>query len=178
MLAVMFVSGIVSTGFAHIMILYTTQGMGTIRAASALSVCGLALMAGKCACGELCDALGSYRANYLMFGILILGCGLCLLAPQQLVWCMYLSAALFGFGSSLNTVGVTIWASDLSTPERYGRTIRLFQSAYGAGCVLISFLPGAIADLTGSYAPAYGLFAGLLAFSLAVLQSTYRLAGK
>ena len=80
--------------------------------------------------------------------------------------------------SSLNTVGVTIWAADLSTPERYGRTIRLFQSAYGAGCVLISFLPGAIADLTGSYAPAYGLFAGLLAFSLAVLQSTYRLARK
>ena len=42
----------------------------------------------------------------------------------------------------------------------------------------MSFVPGAIADLTGSYAPAYGLFAGLLAFSLAVLQSTYRLAGK
>jgi len=66
----------------------------------------------------------------------------------------------------------------LSTPERYSSTIRRFQSAYGAGCVLMSFVPGAIADLTGSYAPAYGLFAGLLAFSLAVLQSTYRLAGK
>ena len=30
----------------------------------------------------------------------------------------------------------------------------------------MSFLPGAIADLTGSYAPAYALFAALLAFSL------------
>lgn len=178
MLAVMFVSGIGSTGFSHIMILYTTQGMGALRAASALSVCGLALMVGKCVCGGLCDAMGSRRANYLMFGIFILGCGACLLAPRQLVWCMYLSAAMVGFGASLNTVGVTIWASDLSTPERYSRTVRLFQSAYGAGCVLMSFVPGAIADLTGSYAPAYGLFAGLLAFSLAVLQSTYRLAGK
>ena len=42
----------------------------------------------------------------------------------------------------------------------------------------MSFLPGTIADLTGSYAPAYALFAALLAFSLFTLQSTYRLARK
>lgn len=174
--AVALVSGICSTSFAHVMTLYVTSGMDAMRAASALSVCGLALMLGKCSCGELCDLAGMYRADFIMFGALILGCALCVLAPLRLVWCMYLSVVLVGFGTSLNTVGVSIWAADLSTPETYDRTLRLFQSAYGAGCLAVSFVPGAVADLTGGYAPAYGLFAAVLLGCLLVLQSTYRLA--
>lgn len=177
-LAVMLVSGICSTGFTHMMVLYTTEGMNPLRTAAALSVCGLALMAGKCVYGELSDALGTYRANNLLFAILALGSALCALAFRQSTLCMFASAVLFGFGASLNTVGVTIWATDLSSPESRSATLRLFQGAYGAGCVLVSFVPGAIADLTGSYAPAYALFLLLLAGCLLVLQSTYRLAGK
>lgn len=175
-LAVMLVSGICSNGFTHMMVLYTTAGMEPLRTAAALSVCGLALMVGKCVFGELSDALGSYRANYLMFAILMSGALLCVLSSYRSVWLMFASAVLFGFGASLNTVGITIWATDLSTPERRGTTLRLFQAAYGAGCVLVSFLPGVAADLTGSYAPAYALFVALLVFCLIVLQSTYRKA--
>ena len=36
-------------------------------------------------------------------------------------------------------------------------------------------MPGAIADLTGSYAPAYIVFTLFAIFTLAVVQSTYRL---
>lgn len=176
--AVALVSGICSTGFAHVMTLYVTAGMDAMRAASALSVCGLALMLGKCVCGELCDRMGTYRANRIVFGILIGGCALCTLAPGKNVWGMYAAAACLGFGVSLNTVGVTIWASDLSTHETYDRTLRLFESAYGAGCLAMSFVPGVVADATGSYAPAYALFGGVLGACLLVLQSTYRLARK
>ena len=89
---------------------------------------------------------------------------------------MLASAVFLGFGGSLITVGVSIWAGDLSTPERYEKTLRLFQGAYGLGGIVLSFLPGAIADLAGGYAPAYAVFAVMLLYSLFVLQSTYRLA--
>jgi len=41
---------------------------------------------------------------------------------------------------------------------------------------MLSFLPGAITDLAGGYAPAYAVFAVMLLYSLFMLQSTYRLA--
>ena len=174
LLAVLLVSGVCSTGFTHIMVLYVTAGMDTMHAAAALSVCGLALMAGKCVLGELCDRLGSYRANYLLFGVLLAGCGLCVLAPMKSILCMYLAAVLVGFGASLNTVGISMWAADLSEPERYARTMRLFQSAYGIGGILVSFIPGILADAAGGYSPAYGLFGGLMLGCLIVIQSAYR----
>ncbi len=177
-LAVLLVSGIGATGFTHLMTLYMAEGMDAMRAAAAFSLCGLALMAGKFACGALCDRLGSYRSNYLLFGCFILGYVLCTLAPLRSAVLMMASAVFLGFGSSLNTVGISIWAADLSTQERYESVLRQFQAAYGLGGLVMSFLPGAIADLTGSYAPAYALFAALLAFSLFTLQSTYRLARK
>lgn len=178
LLAVLLVSGIGSTGFTHLMTLYIAEGMDAMRAAAAFSLCGFALMLGKCVCGALCDKLGSYRANYLLFFSFILGCALCICAPRKSIALMLASSAFFGFGASLNTVGASIWAADLSTPERYEKTLRLFQGAYGLGGIVLSFLPGIIADLSGGYAMAYALFTAMLAFCLIVLQSTYRLAGK
>lgn len=173
-LAATLVSGICATGLTHMMVLYTSAGMSPLRTAAALSVCGLALMAGKCVYGELSDALGNYRTNYLMFAIVTVGCALCALAGRQSVWCMFVAAVLFGFGASLNSVGIMLWATDFSTPARRSATLRLFQTAYGAGSVLISFVPGLVADMTGSYAPTYALFAAGLVVCLWILQSTYR----
>lgn len=150
LLAVLLVSGIGATGFTHLMTLYMSEGMDAMRTAAAFSLCGLALMAGKCVCGALCDKLGSYRANYLLFGSFILGCTLCVLAPLKSEALMLASAVFLGFGGSLITVGVSIWAGDLSTPERYEKTLRLFQGAYGLGGIVLSFLPGAIADLAAA----------------------------
>ena len=110
LLAVLLVSGIGATGFTHLMTLYMSEGMDAMRTAAAFSLCGLALMAGKCVCGALCDKLGSYRANYLLFGSFILGCTLCVLAPLKSEALMLASAVFLGFGGSLITVGVSIWA--------------------------------------------------------------------
>ena len=99
-----------------------------------------------------------------------------MLAPLKSAALMLASSVFLGFGASLNTVGVSIWAADLSTPERYEKTLRLFQGAYGLGGIVLSFLPGAIADLAGGYAPSYIVFTVMLLYSLFMLQSTYRLA--
>ena len=39
-------------------------------------------------------------------------------------------------------------------------------------------MPGMVADLTGSYAPAYVIFAPFGVFSILAFQSTYRLGSK
>ena len=96
LLAVLLVSGIGATGFTHLMTLYMSEGMDAMRTAAAFSLCGLALMAGKCVCGALCDKLGSYRANYLLFGSFILGCTLCVLAPLKSEALMLASAVFPG----------------------------------------------------------------------------------
>ena len=48
-------------------------------------------------------------------------------------------------------------------------------SGFSGAQAAFSFMPGAIADLTGSYAPAYIVFTLFAIFTLAVVQSTYRL---
>ena len=49
------------------------------------------------------------------------------------------------------------------------------SSGFSGAQAAFSFMPGAIADLTGSYAPAYIFFTLFAIFTLAVVQSTYRL---
>ena len=67
-------------------------------------------------------------------------------------------------------------------PDRLNRVARVrthdapFTSSDFSGAqAAFSFMPGAIADLTGSYAPVYIVFTLFAIFTLAVVQSTYRL---
>ena len=46
--------------------------------------------------------------------------------------------------------------------------------SYALGGLALNTLPGAIADLTGSYVPAYILFTGMMAVSFAMVQMSYR----
>lgn len=58
----------------------------------------------------------------------------------------------------------------------FAHMMNLFTSSGFSGAqAAFSFMPGAIADLTGSYAPAYIVFTLFAIFTLAVVQSTYRL---
>lgn len=71
LLAVLLVSGIGATGFTHLMTLYMSEGMDAMRTAAAFSLCGLALMAGKCVwrravrqAGQLPGKLSAVRQLY------------------------------------------------------------------------------------------------------------------
>lgn len=54
------------------------------------------------------------------------------------------------------------------------RTVNVVQTL---GSVLLSPVPGLLADLFGSYVPAYLLFVGLLVASMAILQLIYHQQG-
>lgn len=85
---------------------------------------------------------------------------------------------LFGFGAPLTTVGLSVWAADFSCAERRAQSVQRFQLCYAIGGLAFSFMPGMVADLTGSYAPAYVIFALFGVFSILTVQSTYRLGSK
>ena len=91
---------------------------------------------------------------------------------------LYLSAVLYGAGMPLNTVGLSIWATDFSPIELVSRRVQQFQLCYALGSLVFSFMPGMFADLTGSYAPAYAAFFAFSVFALATVQSTYRLGSR
>lgn len=170
--------GAASPGFSHMMILFTTAGFSGAQAARSVSILGLTLMAGKFSYGFICDRFGTQRTNWLFGALLLIGCLLCALANLHIPALMYLAAVFFGLGVTLNTVGTSIWATDFSTPELMSRNVQLFQLCYAIGSLAFSFMPGAFADLTGSYTPAYIVLFFFSVYALAVVQSTYRLGSK
>ena len=169
---------IASPGFSHMMILLTTAGFTGAQASSAVSIFGFALMSGKCAYGAVCDRLGAQRTNWIFGGMLLTGLFLCVLANLRSSALMYLSAVLYGGGVPLSTVGLSIWAADFSRPEQLAGRIQRFQMCYAVGGLAFSFMPGAFADLTGSYAPSYIVFLLFGVYAIAVVQSTYRLGSR
>ena len=81
--------------------------------------------------------------------------------PSRLRWAMlYLGVILIG---------------SIASPGFAHMMILFTSSGFSGAQAAFSFMPGAIADLTGSYAPAYIVFTFFAIFTLAVVQSTYRL---
>ncbi len=87
---------------------------------------------------------------------------------------LMLGKCVYGFGVPMSTVGLSVWAEAFSGAKRYDEVIRLFQTGYGLGALVFSFMPGLFADACGSYAPSYLVFLAFGVFSLLVVQSTYR----
>lgn len=71
-------------------------------------------------------------------------------------------------------LGVILIGS-IASPGFAHMMILFTSSGFSGAQAAFSFMPGAIADLTGSYAPAYIVFTLFAIFTLAVVQSTYRL---
>ena len=63
----------------------------------------------------------------------------------------------------------------IASPGFAHMMILFTSSGFSGAQAAFSFMPGAIAALTGSYAPAYIVFTLFAIFTLAVVQSTYRL---
>ena len=169
-----FLGAIASPGFTHMMILFTTDGIPESTAALCVSIFGLTLMLGKCVYGEACDLLGAKRANWIFGAILSAGLILCTLSGLASRPLALTTAVLYGFGVPMSTVGLSVWAEAFSGAKRYDGVIRLFQTGYGLGALVFSFMPGLFADACGSYAPSYLVFLAFGVFSLLVVQSTYR----
>ena len=178
MLAMFLIGTAINTAYGHYAVLYKTEGYDSMTVALALSFFGAVLIAGKCLCGQVMDWIGAYRTNFIFCGMLVIGIALCGLAPTHSTIILILAMLLTGLGFPVTTVGLSVWAADLSTPETYTTTLKNLQMASMVGTLAYSLVPGIVADSTGSYAPSYWAMALFIALCTFLVQKTYRECGK
>lgn len=175
LLAMAFVGSTGGPGFNHLPVLYDSLGYDSMVVAFGMSLIGFVLVLGKCAYGVITDRIGGYRANYLFVGLLAAGFALCC-AASGAAWTLYAAQTCLGVGMCVCTVGLPVWAGDLTDPATHARTVQRFQTAYSIGALVFSPVPGMAADRFGSYLPAYVLFTVQAVVILVILQLAYRRA--
>ena len=74
----------------------------------------------------------------------------------------------------MSTVGLAIFAKDLSAEEEFPQVYRQFQLCYLLGGFVGGAIPGALADWTGNYGTYYGLMAVWGCVALAIVQIHYK----
>lgn len=152
---------------------YRTVGFSSFQAASALSVYGMVLITGKIMFGITSDRFGTYRVNYIFLLSWILACFTTAMVTFDSVPLLYIAVILSGIGTALGTVGITVWAGELSSADTYARNVQQYQFASAFGQLIWSVTPGIIADITGSYSFSYTLLGFILIFVLIFVQLTY-----
>lgn len=177
MLAAILMLGMLSnSGFAHLSVLYRTEGFDSATTALLISFVGFAMTVGKCIYGQVVDRLGGYRASYIFFSLLVSGQILCCLAGNGSIVTAFAAMLCLGLGLPLSTVGLTVFAGDASSKEAYTKTIKLYQTVYMTGMLVFGPFPGMIADQTGSYVHAYMLLVAFAAAAMIFVQAAYALA--
>lgn len=136
-----------------------------------ISALGITMTAGKCLLGVCTDWIGGRRACIVLGISAVIGEILTCMIPLcniPLASCAFL---LTGLGMSLTTVGFPIWCSDLCD----GNTDLLvrIQTAHMLGSLLMSPVPGILADWSGSYQSAYFLFAGMIISAVVLMLTAY-----
>lgn len=160
-------------GFSHLTVLYTSCGYDSMTVAGLLSLLGIMICVGKIICGQVYDMAGGALGNYYTCGVYLLGFLLCCTAPLGSTLLPYLTITFFGLGIPLGTNAFAIWAQDLYGDEGYESAVRSFTAALAFGMLVFGPVPGILADITGSYVPAYILFSVLLVISLIIVQYAY-----
>jgi len=157
----------------NIATLYATEGFSGMAISLLMTLYGIALLLGKLLYGRSTDLFGTYKSGYIFSAILITGGALCCFAGFGSAKVAIISMICLGLGLPLITVGISICAKDMSCPEEYGKVIKNFQFFLMAGSALSGPIPGVIADISGSYAPAYALLTTLIFASVILIQYTY-----
>ena len=151
--------------------LYRTTNHEMAVVSTVLSLGGGILIVSKILFGKMADLLGPRRT--MMLFLVILTSGFILMtftqdAPDSL---LYVTEILYNIGAPVCTVGISILAADFSTQETFAKVLKNCQVSYTFGGLASSVMPGAVADLTGSYIPAYRLIVccGLVFLAAVVL---------
>jgi len=142
-------------GFSHLAVLFTNVGFESMTVSYLVSIFGVTLMIGKFSSGALADMIGSKKTLSAFFVMLLIGGVGCIISEMQVFAFSAISMLFYGAGMSLASVGITIFAKDVSSPGRYDKSLQQLQAANSIGAFCFSTVPGMIADHTGSYIPAY-----------------------
>jgi len=163
-----------AAGYSHLALLCSTEGYPAHVVALALSVCGGMLMAGKFVFGIMSTRLSLFRTS-MIFGVCcIISTFLCCLVRIGTGF-LFFATGLFGFSLTVVSVGMVAWATEWAKPGESAKRVRMFQLVYAFGGLVMSLLPGIMADAAGgSYIPFYFLSGCLCIVVVVIVWLTYR----
>lgn len=147
-------------------------GLEATSIAAVLSVYGTTLLFGKFGFGVLNDIFGGFVTNLIFTLCFTAGLGIILLWTPSLPLIM-VATILISLGMTLCSTSLSTWAADLTKKEDYDASVGKFQSSFAASAMILSFLPGPIADLTGSYRPAVMIFFIMSLLIIALILRAY-----
>jgi sugar phosphate permease len=168
--AVLLIGGVALGTAPNFSVLYTEEGFDSLSVSYLISAFGISLIVGKSVYGYFTDRLGVYKSGFFFFSIWITATFLSCLAGVADFAVALLSMFLYGVGMPIGTVGLSIFAKDISTSQCYERTVKDFQFLYVLGSILSGPLVGIIADTTDSYVPAYVFFSVAISVSMVLVQ--------
>ena len=155
-------------GLSYLSVLFVSSGFDVHFAALLITIEGVCLTVSKMLVGELFDRLGTAPASRIAFLIVVVGFALSCLSGFHILTVALASAVCIGAGSSLGSVGLSVWSIELSSAGQRARSIRNCQVAYSFGGFLMNMVPGPLKELTGSYVTSYAIM-GVLAIAAAVI---------
>lgn len=174
----LFMGAVSNPGFSHLSVHFKTEGFSAVNVATILTIAGIMLVGAKLVFGWVTDRTGGLKSGILFLGILLAGHILCCMAFTGSVPLAYLSSFTLGLGYPVCTIGISIWAGDMSSPSGYPTVVRRMQVTYAGGSFVFAIVPGLLADTFGNYIPAYMVFSALLVVSIVLLPIAYRTSKK
>lgn len=157
--------------------LFRTSGYEMEKVAFLLSAMGFFLIPGKILVGKFADRFGGKR----MFRDCTLLVSVTLFLFSQAAFLPFLLLLfllmVFALGISESTVGISVIAGDYAPAGTYAQALKSCQFFYALGGLLFSTTNGVVADLTGSYAPAYAFYGAAALAMMAVLLPGYPKTG-
>jgi len=170
----LFMGAQANSGFSHLAVLYTTEGFNSMIVSYIITGVGVMIVVGKLIYGEVTDKIGGYKSSILFSIVLLLGNTLCCLAFLNSTLIIILNIIFLGIGYPIATIGPAVWASDLASPDHFSTIVKRLQVIYAAGALIFASIPGMLADVLGSFIPAYILFSVCIAVALLFIQLSYR----
>ena len=158
---------------ASLSMLMRTTGHEMEMVSRLMSILGIALIIAKVGYGYLADKLGNFPSTVLRCILCIVAMFLCTQAQDAPFWLLAAAIICTAIGFSLGTVGLSIVAADFSSEETYPKVLKRWQSLYSFGGLTTGVIPGIIADITGSYIPAYHIFLIIAVLSFFLLVPIY-----
>ena len=153
--------------------LFRTSGYEMGKVALLVSAMGFFLIPSKILVGRFADRFGGKRmlrdCTILVAAMMFLF-SLTAFLPYPV---LFLVLLVYAVGISESSVGISVIAGDYASPAAYPRALKSCQFFYALGGLLFSTVNGMVADLTGSYAPAYVFYALAGLVMLAVLLPDY-----
>ena len=152
---------------------FVTAGLDPMDVAKALSLYGILVTVSKILFGKAVDRFGTFKTTMvygLNFVIALSLAAAVSYCPEN--WLMILSLVIYAFGTLVTSLGYPNWTVDLDSAH-YNKTLSRCQTGYQFGAIIGSYIPGVIADATGSYAGVYFLFAGCIAAAVLIVAGAY-----